>query len=192
MTTAIVGVGNIGSAVARHLVAGGEPVVLTAKDESGPQARAEELGPLARAASVEDAISGADAVLLAVWLDTMRELIPAYASLLTGKVVIDPSNPIGFDAAGQITRTLPDGESSGSGVAATLAAGATRARLAGLFYAAEDDTAAVTIERLIRMAGFEPWKAGGVAAAGRIEAPSGDLHQYGFNGEVVDIDRARP
>ena len=124
MTTAIVGVGNIGSAVARHLVAGGEPVVLTAKDESGPQALAEELGPLARSASLEDAISGADAVLLAVWLDTMRELIPAYAGLLTGKVVIDPSNPIGFDAAGQITRTLPDGESSGSVVAALLPAGA--------------------------------------------------------------------
>jgi predicted dinucleotide-binding enzyme len=61
MTTAIVGVGNIGSAVARHLVAGGEPVVLTAKDESGPQALAEELGPLARAAPVEDAISSAAA-----------------------------------------------------------------------------------------------------------------------------------
>ena len=93
MTTAIVGVGNIGSSVARHLVAGGEPVVLTAKDESRAQALAEELGPLARAASVEDAISGAEAVLLAVWLDAMRELIPAYADLLTGKVVIDPSNP---------------------------------------------------------------------------------------------------
>ena len=37
MTTAIVGVGNIGSAVARHLVAGGESVVLTAKDESAPK-----------------------------------------------------------------------------------------------------------------------------------------------------------
>jgi 8-hydroxy-5-deazaflavin:NADPH oxidoreductase len=65
MTTAIVGVGNIGSAVARHLVAGGESVVLTAKDESRPQALAEELGPLAQAASVEEAIGGADAVLFA-------------------------------------------------------------------------------------------------------------------------------
>ena len=120
MTTAIVGVGNIGSSVARHLVAGGEPVVLTAKDESRAQALAEELGPLARAASVEGAISGAEAVLLAVWLDAMRELIPAYANLLTGKVVIDPSNPIGFDASGQMMRTLPDGESSGSVVAALL------------------------------------------------------------------------
>jgi hypothetical protein len=52
MTTAIVGVGNTGSAVARHLVAGREPVVLAAKDESRAQALAEELGPLARAASV--------------------------------------------------------------------------------------------------------------------------------------------
>jgi hypothetical protein len=209
MTTAIVGVGNIGSSVARHLVAGGEHVVLTAKDEFRAQELAEELGPLARAASVEDAISGADVVLLAVWLDTMRELIPAYANLLTGKVVIDPSNPIGFDTAGQMTRTLPDGESSGSVVAALLPAGAHyvkafgtlgadalaasahRDPLAVLFYATDDDAAEKTIERLIRAAGFEPWKAGGVAAAGRIEAPGGDLHQYGFNGEVVDIDRAR-
>jgi hypothetical protein len=209
MTTAIVGVGNIGSAVARHLVAGGESVVLTAKDESRAQALAEELGPLARAASVEDAISGADAVLLAVWLDSMRELIPANANLLAGKVVIDPSNPIGFDASGQMTRTLPDGESAGSVVAALLPAGARyvkafgtlgadslaasahRDPLAVLFYATDDDTAGKTAERLIRAAGFEPWKAGGVAAAGRIEAPSGDLHQYGFNGEVVDLARAR-
>jgi 8-hydroxy-5-deazaflavin:NADPH oxidoreductase len=209
MTTAVVGVGNIGSAVARHLVAGGESVVLTAKDESRAQALAEELGPLARAATVEDAISGADAVLLAVWLDSMRELIPANASLLAGKVVIDPSNPIGFDASGQMTRTLPDGESAGSVVAAllpagahyvkafgtlgadSLAASAHRDPLAVLFYATDDDTAEKTAERLIRAAGFEPWKAGGVAAAGRIEAPSGDLHQYGFNGEVVDLARAR-
>ena len=72
-----------------------------------------------------------------------------------------------------------------------LAASANRDPLAVLFYATDDNTAAITIERLIRMAGFEPWKAGGVAAAGRIEAPGGDLHQYGFNGEVVDINRAR-
>ena len=66
MTTAIVGVGNIGSALARHLVAGGEPVVLAAKDESRAQALAGKLGPLAGAVSVEDAIRGADAVVLAV------------------------------------------------------------------------------------------------------------------------------
>jgi hypothetical protein len=34
-------------------------------------------------------------------------------------------------------------------------------------------------------------KAGGVADAGRIEAPGGDLHQFGLNGELVDLDQAR-
>ncbi|MDQ1617271.1 MAG: 8-hydroxy-5-deazaflavin:NADPH oxidoreductase, partial [Actinomycetota bacterium] len=63
MTTAIIGVGNIGSPLARHLVAGGEPVVLAAKDMSRAEALADELGPLARASSVEDAIVGADVVV---------------------------------------------------------------------------------------------------------------------------------
>ena len=42
MTTAIIGVGNIGRAVARHLVAGGEPVVLAAKEGSNAEALADE------------------------------------------------------------------------------------------------------------------------------------------------------
>ena len=38
MTTAIIGVGNIGKSVARHLVDGGERVVLAARDESNTTA----------------------------------------------------------------------------------------------------------------------------------------------------------
>jgi predicted dinucleotide-binding enzyme len=60
-----------------------------------------------------------------------------------------------------------------------------------LFYATDDHTASTTIERLVRAAGFDPLKAGGVADAGRIEAPGGDLHQFGLNGELVDLDQAR-
>ncbi|MDH6108234.1 putative dinucleotide-binding enzyme [Kitasatospora sp. MAP12-15] len=211
MTTAIVGVGNIGSVVARHLVAGGESVVLAGRGAAArAQELADELGPLAHAASVQDAIAEADTIVLAVWLDVMRELIPQVAPLLDGKVVIDPSNPIAFDEKGQIVRSLPDGQSAGSVAAAllpanaryvkafgtlaaeALAAGANRTpRRAVLFYATDDDSAAATTERLIRAAGFDPVKAGGLAQAGRIEAPGGDLHQFGFNGELVDLDRAR-
>ena len=108
MTTAIVGVGNIGSALARHLVDGGESVVLAAKDGSRAEALADELGPLAHAASVEDAVARADAVVFALWLDTIKELIPQYARLLEDKVVIDPSNPIGFDENGQVLALRPD------------------------------------------------------------------------------------
>ena len=56
MTTAIIGVGNLGSALARHLVGGDEPIVLAAKDDSHAEAVSQEIGPLARAASVEYAI----------------------------------------------------------------------------------------------------------------------------------------
>jgi predicted dinucleotide-binding enzyme len=210
VTTAIIGAGNIGGALARHLATGGESVVLASRDESHAKALADELGPLARAASVEDAVTRADAVVLALWLDTIRELIPQHARLLEGKVVVDPSNPIGFDENGQPMRTLPEGQSAASVVAALLPAGAHYVKafgtlgadgLAGganrepqravLFYATDDDAAGTTIERLIRAAGFDPLRAGGVADAGRIEAPGGDLHQSGLNGELVDLDQAR-
>jgi 8-hydroxy-5-deazaflavin:NADPH oxidoreductase len=210
MTTAIIGVGNIGSAVARHLVDGGEPVVLAARDESNAEAIAGNLGPPARAASVEDAISAGDAVVLAIWLDTIKELIPQHAKLLAGKVVVDPSNPIGFDDGGQPFRTLPEGQSAGSVVAAllpasahyvkafgtlvadALAGGAHREpRRAVLFYATDDYAAAATAERLILAAGFDPLKAGGVADAGRIEVPGGDLYQMDVDRALIDLDQAR-
>ena len=211
MTTAIIGVGNIGRPLAQHLVAGDEPVVLAAKDESRAETLAKELGPLARAASVEDAIADTDTVVFAVWLDTIKELIAKDARLLDNKVVIDPSNPLGFDETGQMIRTLPEGQSSGSVVAALLPAGAHYVKAFGtlganalasganreprrvvLFYATDDDAATMTIDRLIRAAGFEPLKVGGLAVAGRLEAPGGDLHQGGgLSGRLVDLDEAR-
>jgi 8-hydroxy-5-deazaflavin:NADPH oxidoreductase len=209
VTTAIVGVGGIGTAIAKRLVTGDEPVVLAGRDLSRTRERAAELGPLARAASVDEAIGDADTVVFALWIDTMRELIPKYALLLPGKVVVDPSNPIGFDAAGQIFRTLPDGQSAASVVAGLLPPGTRYVKAFGtlgsdaltanahrdppavLFYATDDPTAAATAERLIRAAGFEPWKAGSARDAGRLEAPTGDLHQIGFGGEVVGLARAR-
>jgi predicted dinucleotide-binding enzyme len=208
--TAIVGAGNLGSTLARHLVRGGESVVLASKDGSRAEALAGELGPLARAASVEDAITAAGAVVFALWLDAGRELIPQYAHLLKDKVVVDPSNPVAFDEKGQVMRTLPARQSAGSVVAALLPPGAHYVKAFGslsaqslaegahrepqravLFYATDDDAAATTIERLIRTAGFDPLKAGGPADAGRIEGPGGDLHQFGLKGELIDLDRAR-
>jgi 8-hydroxy-5-deazaflavin:NADPH oxidoreductase len=209
MKTAIIGVGNIGSAVAEHLVAGDEFVVLAARDQSDAEAVAQKLGRGATAASVEDAIAGADAVVFALWLDALRDVLPRNSQGLEGRVVLDPSNPLGFDENGQMIRTLPDGQSSGSIVASllpesahyvkafgtlaadSLANSANREPRAVLFYATDDDEAAATAERLIRVAGFDPLKVGGVADAIRIEMPGGDLHQAGLNGALLDLDQAR-
>src|SRR3954451_450181 len=211
MATAIIGTGNIGGTLARNLVRGGEPVVLAAKDEANAAALADELGEHARAASVEEAIAEADAVVFAVWLDTIKELTAKDTDLLEGKVVVDPSNPIGFDENGEMTRTLPDDQSAGSVVAAMLPTGAHYVKAFGtlaadslassadrgprravLFYATDDDAAAAATERLISAAGFDPLKVGGVADAQRIEVPGGDLHQNGgLHGQPLDLDQPR-
>jgi 8-hydroxy-5-deazaflavin:NADPH oxidoreductase len=44
-----------------------------------------------------------------------------------------------------------------------------------LFYATDDDRAGQEAERLIRTAGFEPVKDGGIEQSGRLEV-GGDLH----------------
>jgi len=204
LTTAIIGVGNLGRTVARHLVGGAEPVVLAAADEGHAKALADELGPNASAASVEEAMAGAGVVVLATWVDQTRELVPARTRLLEDKVVVDPSNPIGFDGNGQMFRTLPQGESAGSVVAGLLpesahyvkafgtlgadqlATSANREPPVVLFYATDDDAAEASAQRLIRAAGFEPLKVGGVSDAGRIEGPDGELQ-----GRIFDLDEAR-
>lgn len=211
MTTAIIGVGKIGSAVAGDLVQGGERVVLAARDGSHAEALAKNLGDLAAAASVRDAIDAADVAVQAVWLDQGRKLVPTVADLLDGKVVVDPSNPIGFGADGQPIRTLPEGVSGGSVVAGLLPPGAHYVKAFGtldgaslashafraphrvvLFYATDDDVAAAAAEARITAAGFQPVRAGGVADAARLEVPGGDLHQNGgLNGRLLDADEAR-
>src|SRR5258708_3563713 len=102
MTTAIIGVGKIGTTVARHLVNGGERVILASHGAGQAEAMAKELGKNAHAATVEQAINDADVVVFAVWFDTIKELISEHARLLEGNVVVDPSNPItagGADAS---------------------------------------------------------------------------------------------
>jgi predicted dinucleotide-binding enzyme len=60
-----------------------------------------------------------------------------------------------------------------------------------LFYATDDARAATQVERLIRIAGFEPMAVdGGVRESGRIEV-GGDLHAFGgLNGRLVDQEEA--
>jgi 8-hydroxy-5-deazaflavin:NADPH oxidoreductase len=210
MTTAIIGVGQLGSALAGHLVRGGERVLLAARDDVHAAGLAKELGPLASSASVSQAIEGADTVVFAVWLDTLPPIVTDNAALLKGKVVVDPTNPIKVDSKGALVRSLPEGQSSGSVVsgllpheahyvkafgslgAASLSASANRSpRRAVLFYATDDAQAAATAERLISAAGFDAVQAGGVRHASRIEGPDGDLSQFGLRGALLDADEAR-
>jgi predicted dinucleotide-binding enzyme len=195
MTTAIIGTGGIGSVIARELASGGEALRLSSADNESARTLAAGIGRAAVAADDNrDALQGADAVVLALRFAVLKGVIDEIAQPLTGKVVVVPSNPVGLDAHGNVSRLLPEGQSSGEVVAAWLPAGTRLAMAFGtlsadifesssnrspepavLFYATDDEVAGEEVERLIRTAGFEPAKVGGVEQSGRLEV-GGDLH----------------
>jgi predicted dinucleotide-binding enzyme len=195
MTTAIIGTGGLGSVIARHLAAGGETIRLSSADHKSAQLLAAQIGVDAVvAAGNRDALRGADAVVLALRFPVLKGVIAEIADPLAGQLVVVPSNPVGLDAQGNLIHLLPKGQSSGAVVAGWLPAGARLAMAFGslsghlfesasnrspepavLFYVTDDEGAGQEVERLIRTAGFEPVKAGGIDQSGRLEV-GGDLH----------------
>jgi len=195
VTTAVIGTGGLGSAIARQLAAGGETLRLSSANIESARALAAEIGRAAvAAASNRDALQDAGAVVLALRFTVLQSVIDEIAGSLTSQAVVVPSNPLSTDAHGRVYRVLPEGQSSGQVVAGWLPPAARLAmafgsmsadlfksashrspELAALFYAADDDRASEEVERLIRTAGFEPVKIGGVEQSGRLEV-GGDLH----------------
>jgi 8-hydroxy-5-deazaflavin:NADPH oxidoreductase len=195
MTTAIIGTGGLGSAIARLLASGGETLRLSSADIESARTLAAQMGRGAIvAAGNRDALQGVDAVVLALRFTVLKDVIDEIAGPLTGKLVVVPSNPLTLDAQGNVVRVLPKGQSSGKVVAGWLPAGTRLAMAFGtmsadllksssnrsperavLFYATDDDRAGEGVERLIRTAGFEPVKIGGIEQSDRLEV-GGDLH----------------
>jgi 8-hydroxy-5-deazaflavin:NADPH oxidoreductase len=195
VTTAVIGTGGLGSAIARQLAAGGETLRLSSANVESARTLAAEIGPAAVvAAGNRDALQDADAVILALRFTVLKSVIDEIAGSLAGQVVVVPSNPLSTDAHGKVYRVLPEGQSSGEVVAGWLppaahlamAFGSMSADLfesashrspepAALFYATDDDRAGEEVSRLIRTAGFEPVKIGGAGQSSRLEV-GGDLH----------------
>jgi 8-hydroxy-5-deazaflavin:NADPH oxidoreductase len=195
MTTAIIGTGGLGSTIAQLLAAGGGTLRLSSADSKSARTLAAQIGNAAVvAAGNRDALQGADAVVLALRFTVLKDVIDEIAGALAGQLVVVPSNPVTLDAHGNVVRVLPKGQSSGKVVAGWLPAGARLAMAFGtmsagllksssnrspepavLFYATDDDRTGEAVERLIRTAGFEPTKIGGVEQSDRLEV-GGDLH----------------
>ena len=132
MTTAIIGTGVIGSVIARQLASGGETLRLSSADNESARTLAAKIG---RAAAVvagnRDALQGAGAVVLALRFTVLKGVIVEIADPLAGKLVVVPSNPLSVDAQGNLSRLLPEGQSSGEVVAGWLPAGARLAMAFG-------------------------------------------------------------
>jgi 8-hydroxy-5-deazaflavin:NADPH oxidoreductase len=207
-TVAIIGIGNIGSTLAANFAAGGQDFLLAGRDQEAARKLASSLDGHAEAVSIDEAVERADVLVFAVWLDAFRELIAQYGERLAGKVIVDPSNPVGPDGAGGYHKVIGEQESSGQILAGLLPAGARLVKAFGTlslptlsaaawreperavqFYAADDDAAGDLVADLIRADGFEPVRVGGLDQSIRIEM-FGDLHEYGALGRAVTKSEA--
>jgi predicted dinucleotide-binding enzyme len=207
-TVAIIGTGNLGGRIATAFAAGGQDFLLAGRDTDAADKLASDLGGHAEVVSVDEAVERADVLLLAVWFDAFKELIAQYGERLAGKVIVDPTNPVGPDGKGGFQKIIGEQESSGQILAGLLPPGARLVKAFGtlsadtlsaaarreperavLFYAADDDAAGEQVAELIRTAGYEPVRVGGLDQSIRIEM-LGDLHEYGGLGRVVTKSEA--
>jgi predicted dinucleotide-binding enzyme len=202
-TVAIIGIGNIGTRLAANFAAGGQDFLLAGRDQDAARELTSDLDGHAEAVSVDEAVDRADVLVVAVWLDAFKQLIAQYGEQLAGKVIIDPTNPVGPDDAGGYRKVIGEQESSGQILAGLLPAGARLVKAFGtlsagslsaaarqkperavLFYAADDAAAGDLVVELIRTSGYEPVRVGGLDQSIRLEM-FGDLHEYGALGRVV-------
>jgi predicted dinucleotide-binding enzyme len=208
MNTAIIGLGNIGSRLAKNLTAGGEKITVADKTLAKAEKLAGEIGSNAEATPVAEAIEKADVIVLAIYFEAIKQLIAASRGALAGKIIVDPSNPIAPDGKGGFKKIIPAEQSSGQLIstllpdgaqlvkafgtlgAESLASGANRApERAVLFYATDHPEAGKVVEKLITASGFSPVSIGGIDKSIRIEV-GGDLHEFGKLGKLVSVKEA--
>jgi hypothetical protein len=184
MNIAIIGTGNVGSALGASLGKAGHHVTFAARSADDTAKAAKATGGSA-AASLADAAAGADVVILAVpYVAAAREVATAIAPVIKGKIVIDATNPLKADYSGLATEGGPSGAENiaswlpGARVvkafntifASVQADPSTLGVKIDALYATDDDQACVVVSELLSSIGFRPVYVGQLARARELES----------------------
>lgn len=210
MTTkkvAVIGLGKIGKTISQNLIKGNRSIILASKKIEDAQALSLVLGDLATAKEIREAIDEADIIIMAIPFTTISDLLLNFAIELTGKIIIDPSNPLSVDENGKLQKSIAEHESAGhihaqhlpkntklakvwsSLSAGTLAKSAFQStEQAVLFYATDELSINNDVEQLIKDNGYTPLRVGGLDQSIRIEFP-GDLSELAL-GKTLNLTEA--
>jgi len=184
MKIGIIGAGNVGAALGRGWAKNGHSVIFGARNPRDAKVAAvvKEAGSNARAASVPEAASQADVVVLANPWPATQAVIQS-AGNLNGKIVLDCTNPLRPDLSGL---TVGHTDSAGEQVAAWTV-GAKVVKIfnntgsnnmenprypegaATMFYCGDDAEAKKLAAQLARDLGFDPVDAGPLASSRLLE-----------------------
>lgn len=206
---AVIGLGNIGAALATNLVKGKRSVIIADRTFEKASQLAQKLGSLAEPKEIAAAVKEAEIIVLAIWFDGIKEFLKTFATELQGKIIVDPSNPIAPDEKGGFKKIIDKDQSSGQILSELLPKDAKFAKALGTlgaaslanaafqkpenaveFYATDDTSINGQIEDLIRDNGFEPVRIGGIDKSIRIEV-FGDLHEFGALGKPVILTEVK-
>jgi NADPH-dependent F420 reductase len=127
------GTGPQGGGLLRRWALAGQTVLLGSRDAARARTAAAELaastGGRVSGGDNESVAAAADVVVVAVPWEGHGELLTALSDQLTGKVVIDCVNPLGFDKQGAYPLEVPEGSA-----AAQAAARLPGSRVVGAFH----------------------------------------------------------
>ncbi|MGF6821976.1 putative dinucleotide-binding enzyme [Microbacterium sp. ZKA21] len=178
----VIGTGNMGQAIAGVAAKGGATVQILARDVEKAATAAGPIG--AHAGVVGDAIAG-EIVVLAVPYPALAELAAVYGEQLTGKVVVDLSNPVDFatfdglvvpadsSAAAELAASAPGArvvKAFNTNFASTLVSGELGGEPTTVQIAGDDDSAKHLLADVLVAAGLRVADTGSLARARELEA----------------------
>jgi 8-hydroxy-5-deazaflavin:NADPH oxidoreductase len=190
MNVTIIGTGNMARGIGSRLIAGGHDVTVLGKELDAAEAVVADLGAggNARAGRSGDPIAD-DVVVLAVYYPDAQTAVEQYGDSLSGKVLVDITNPVNdsFDglvtppdgsAAQELARRAPGArvvKAFNTTFAGTLSEGSVAGQPLDVFIAGDDENAKATVAKLAEDGGLNPLDAGPLKQARQLEA-MGLLH----------------
>jgi 8-hydroxy-5-deazaflavin:NADPH oxidoreductase len=190
MKVTIVGAGNMGRGIATRVIAGGNQVEIVDRDPTDAQKLAGELGDRATALDSAMPLSG-DVVVFAVYYPGIKDAVRNYADQLTGKVVVDITNPVdtatwdslatapGSSSAEEVQEIVPAGtpvvKAFNTTFASTLVEGEVEGQPLDVFIAGDNEGAKQKVAQLVSDGGLRPIDVGPLRRAQQLEQ-TGFLH----------------
>lgn len=189
MDVTIIGTGNMGRGIGTRLLSGGHTVTLVDREPDSASALAEQLASSAKnGGHVQTAPLGApiddQVVILAVPYGATGPIIEQYGSKLSGKTVVDISNPVnetydglavpaGTSAAEEIAKEVPNGtkvvKAFNTTFSQTLEAGEVDGKSLDVLIAGDDAEAKRKVETLVKDGGMRAIDTGPLRRARQLE-----------------------
>ncbi|MET3812513.1 NAD(P)-binding domain-containing protein [Arthrobacter sp. UYEF3] len=179
----IIGSGNMARSIGLRAVAAGRTIQILDRTPANAAKLAAELGPATVSGSLGDVPEG-DIVVLALYFEPAREVATHYGDTLSGKTVIEISNPVnmetgdsllveaGTSAAEEVARLLPGArvvKAFNTTFAGPLAEGAANGQQLDVFIASDSEAARNEVAAFVAAAGLRPLQVGALRHARELE-----------------------